>query len=347
MMKRIAAALAALLATFALMPACSLAEDDLMIEEETEEAPAATVTDTGYSLDAEGFLCGENPGTEYVLEDEEKGVWQYASKTLAITIRRYREKVKKRTNEYVVAEIRTREKNPMDAIMTEPGKYDHAGTRQDSPVKLLEKQPAVFAVSDDMYGLRIMPVGGGKTKYDYHGVVIRYGEVMATKTRKSPEEGKKDKRPWPNLDAMAVYADGSLKTYVSDAKTAEEYLEEGALHVFAFGPWLISEGEINPALLNEKYYPSSDSRIAMGMVEPRHYVIIAGTGRPDNKYTGVKLRFLAEKLQEYGCTEALNLDGGATLYMSFMGKMIIQGDLSNLKKTRNVGSLIVFGLREE
>ena len=76
-------------------------------------------------------------------------------------------------------------------------------------------------------------------------------------------------------------------------------------------------------------------------------MIIAGTGRPDNKYTGVKLRFLAEKLQEYGCTEALNLDGGATLYMSFMGKMIIQGDLSNLKKTRNVGSLIVFGLREE
>ena len=246
----------------------------------------------------------------------------------------------------MIADVRTREENPMDAIMTEQGKYKHPGTRQDKPTALLEKQPAVLAISDDMYGLRIMPVGGGKTKYDYHGVVIRYGEVMATKTRKSPEEGKKDKRPWPNLDTMAVYADGSLKTYVSDAKTAEEYLAEGAVHVFAFGPWLISNGEINPALLNEKYYPSSDSRIAMGMVEPRHYIIIAGTARPDTKYTGVKLRFLAETLLEKGCTEALNLDGGATLYMSFKDQVIIQGDMSNLKKTRNVGSLIVFGLRD-
>ena len=363
--KRMVACFMALLLAMSLLPACVAAEEDLLIEEdllveeETEavsesaaeefsgDAPVATVTDTGYSLDAEGFLTGENPGPEYVLEDEENGVWQYASEVLAITIRRYREKVKKRTNEYVVAEVRTREANPMDAIMTEPGSYKHAGTRQDSPVKLLEKQPAVFAISDDMYGLRIMPVGGGKTKYNFHGVIIRYGEVMATKTRQSPEEGKKDKRPWPNLDAMALYSDGSLKAYVSDAKTAEEYLAEGAVHVFAFGPWLISEGEINPALLNENYYPSSDSRIAMGMVEPRHYVIVAGTGRPDNKYTGVKLRFLADKLLEYGCTEALNLDGGATLYMSFMNKMIIQGDLSNKKKTRNVGSLIAFGLREQ
>ena len=347
MMKRMIMRMAALLLALSLLPAFSMAEDDLTIEEETEQAPAAAVTDTGYSLDAEGFLTGENPGPEYVLEDEEKGVWQYASKTLSIIIHRYQEKVKKKTNLYVIAEIRTREKNPMDAIMTEAGNYKHPGTRQDSPEKLLEKQPAVFAVSDDMYGLRIMPVSGGKTKYDYHGVIIRNGEVMATKTRKSPEEGKKDKRPWPNLDTMAVYPDGSLKTYVSDAKTAEEYLAEGAVHVFAFGPWLISEGEINPALLNEKYYPSSDSRIAIGMVEPRHYVIVAGTARPNNKYTGVKLRFLAEKLQEYGCTEALNLDGGATLYMSFMGKMIIQGDLSNVKKTRNIGSMIVWGLRNQ
>ena len=45
------------------------------------------------------------------------------------------------------------------------------------------------------YGLRLSPIGRNKTKYDYHGVIIRNGETMATKTRKSPEEGKKDKRP--------------------------------------------------------------------------------------------------------------------------------------------------------
>ena len=174
--------------------------------------------------------------------------------------------------------------------------------------------------------------------------MIRYGDIKARKTRKSPEEGKKDKRPWPNLDTLAVYADGSMKSYVSDAKTPEEYLEEGAEHVFAFGPWLISEGKINPALLKDSYYPASEPRVAIGMIEPYHYIIIAASGRPKSTYIGVKLRWLAEKMQEYGCTEALNLDGGATVVMGFNNKIILQGD-NNGK--RNIGSLIAFGLKED
>ena len=313
------------------------------------EAPVASVTPDGYQLDAEGFLTGENPGPAYILEDEEKGLWQYASKTLAVTIRRTREKVKKKTREYCVADIRTREANPVGAIMTEPyarfGGTPTAGKRQDTPETLMNAHPSVLAMSDDMYGLRIIEVSKKKTKYDFHGVVIRDGEVMATKTRKSPEEGKKDKRPWPNLDTMAVYRDGSMKTYVSDALTAEEYLEQGALHVFAFGPWLISDGEINPAVLNPKYYPSNEPRLALGMVEPRHYIAIAVAGRPNNQYAGVHLDWLAEKMKEYGCTEALNLDGGATVVMAFMNKAILRGDMSS-KKGRNVGSLIAWGLDE-
>ena len=39
---------------------------------------------------------------------------------------------------------------------------------------------------------------------------------------------------------MAVYQDGSMKCFDCDALTAEEYLDQGAVHVFAFGPWLLS-----------------------------------------------------------------------------------------------------------
>ena len=115
------------------------------------------------------------------------------------------------------------------------------------------------------------------------------------------------------------------------------------MNVLAFGPWLISGGELNPALQNKDYYPASEPRVAIGMIEPYHYVIIAASGRPTEKYQGVKLLWLAETLLEYGCTEALNLDGGATVIMAFNNKVILKGE--NSRKFRNIGSLIAFGLR--
>ena len=348
-MKTMKRLLALLLALLLLLPGFSAAED-IEIEEETEAEDAAVTEKDGWHFNAKGFLTGENPGDEYLVEDEKKGYWEYASANLSIKVNRFREKLKKnkRIQEYCVAEIWCTKDSAMGAIMTDPyarfGNNLVSGKRQDDPEKLMKQHPSVLTVSDDMYGLRIMEISRKKTNYDYHGVVIRYGDIKARKTRKSPEEGKKDKRPWPNLDTLAVYADGSRKSYVSDAKTPEEYLEEGAEHVFAFGPWLISEGKINPALLKDSYYPASEPRVAIGMIEPYHYIIIAASGRPKSTYIGVKLRWLAEKMQEYGCTEALNLDGGATVVMGFNNKIILQGD-NNGK--RNIGSLIAFGLKED
>lgn len=304
----------------------------------------------GYHFDDKGFLTGDgNPSEEYLLEDEENGRWEYASRSLAINVTRFREPTKKngkKNRVYCVAEIWCSPESPMGAIMTEPyARYGNnlvSGKRQDDPEKLLAQSPSILAVSDDMYGLRIIETSRTKTRYLFHGVVIRDGDIKATKTRKGPEEGKKDKRPWPNLDTLAVYNDGSMKAYVCDAKTAEEYLAEGAVHVFSFGPWLLSDGKMNPLLENPKYYPASEPRVAVGMIEPYHYIIIAASGRPKASYAGVKLVWLVEKLQEYGCTEALNLDGGATVVMAFNNKIILRGDNSG---KRNIGSLIAFGLR--
>lgn len=339
MMKLMKKPAALILAMVLLLSGCAFAESDEAVTEKD-----------GWYFDAKGFLAGEdNPGEEYILEDAEKGVWQYASRDLSVKVTRFREQTKKKKKqEYCVAEIRCSPESPLGVIMTEPyarfGKNLQPGKRQDEPEKLIAQHPSVLAVSDDMYGLRIMEISKKKTKYDYHGVIIRNGETIATKTRKSPEEGKKDKRPWPNLDTLAVYADGSMKAFVCDAKTAEEYLEEGALHVFAFGPWLISGGELNPALLNENYYPASEPRVALGMIEPYHYILVVTAGRPTSKYQGYKLAWLADKMLEYGCTEALNLDGGDTVALAFNNKVILHGNME-AKNLRNLGSMIAFGLK--
>ena len=297
--------------------------------------PLESVPGEAWQMDGNGFLIS-GPEDEYVFEDEENGLWQYARNDLAITIRRFQENVpgkskkKGRIREYCVAEIHASETSPLGAVMSQPTKKRPAGYKLVSPELLLEAHPCVFAMSDDLYGIRLQ-------KYKYDGIVIRNGGILATKTRDSSK-----KRPWPNLDTLAVYRDGSMKTYVCDALTAEEYLEQGAVQVLSFGPVLISDGKINETVLDPKYYPYNEPRVAIGMVEPWHYIAVLVRGRPSSQYAGVHLDWLAEKLAEYGCVEALNLDGGLTATMAFMGKIILTGG----GKLRSQGSLITFGERE-
>lgn len=297
--------------------------------------------DNGFSFDEKGFLVGCEDGAEYIFEDEENGVWKYATDSLAITVERTRDtkKIKKKDRilEYFVADIQASPESPLIPIMTDANKANPAGVKQVSPDILAKKYQSVFAVSDDMYGLR-RSKKNGQYRYSYRGVVIRNGEIMCEKTRNS-----KKNRPWPNLDTLALYADGSMKTCICDAYTPEEYLEQGAQQVFAFGPILISEGEVNPTVLDPKYYPYNEPRVAIGMIEPYHYYVILVRGRPDSKYAGVHLDWLAQKMLDAGCTEALNLDGGETATMLFMGKVIGSGG----DALRSQGSLITFGTSDQ
>ena len=232
----------------------------------------------------------------------------------------------------------------MEAILSEGtkknGRQVPDGAKQVSPELLVEKHPCVFAMSDDFYGSRQKGILE-KTGSRQPGVIIRNGEIRWEKT-KAPESRYGRHRPC--LDVLAVYGDGSMKTYVSNAMTAQEYLDKGAIHTFAFGPWLISEGKINEkeAVEGCGYYEQMEPLTGLGMVAPYHYIAIVFHGRPKEKYAGVRLSWLADRLLEYGCTEALNLDGGGTACMFFNGKPVIQGQ----PDLRSMGGMIGFGLRE-
>ena len=296
----------------------------------------------GWHFDEKGFLTGDNPGDEYILEDGENGIWQYASKDLAVKITRVREQYnKKKIREYCVAEIWASENEPMTAILTVPkGKWPE-GVNQVSPELLVQKHPCVFAMSDDYYGSRQQNILR-HTNVVQPGIIIRNGEIRWEKTKAT---GSKYGRHRPCLDTLAVYADGSMKTYISDEMTAQEYLEKGAVHTFAFGPWLIRDGKINEkeAVEGCGYYEQMEPLCGLGMIEPYHYIAIIVRGRPKDKYAGVRLSWLADRMLELGCTEALNLDGGGTACMFFNGKVVIQGQ-PNL---RSMGSMITFGLKKE
>lgn len=299
---------------------------------ETGEAAAAETAESAGAVIDDGTETEVVDGEPYQLtEDPENGRWEYHSASLNIVIERVKEKVKvgkkTRTREYCIADIQASPEAPLYPVMTEATKKRPAGYKLTSPKNLVKKYRPMFALSDDLYGIRLQ-------KYDYKGIVIRNGEIIAEKTRNS-----KKKRNWPNLDTMMLLGDGSMKALVCDAYTAQEYLDMGATQVFSFGPILISGGEINEQVLSPKYYPYNEPRVALGMVEPYHYVAVVVRGRPKDRYAGVHLDWLAQLMKERGCVEALNLDGGLTATMMFNGKVIETGG-NNL---RSQGSMICFG----
>ena len=320
MIRRLAATVLAL-ALF--LPGCSPAEEK-----------------DGWHFDGKGFLTGDNPGDEYILEDAENGFWQYASKDLSVRITRVREQYnKKKIREYCVAEIWASENEPLTAILSAPKGKLPEGVNQVSPALLVEKHPCVFAMSDDYYGSRQKGIIGSTASVQ-PGIIIRNGVIRWEKTK---ARDSRYGRHRPCLDVLAVYSDGSMKTYYNDEMTAQEYLDKGAVQTFAFGPWLISEGKINEkeAVEGCGYYEQMEPLAGIGMIEPYHYIVIMVRGRPKDKYAGVRLSWLADRLLEHGCVEALNLDGGGTACMFFNGKAVIQGQ----QNLRSMGSMIVFGLK--
>ena len=119
-----------------------------------------------------------------------------------------------------------------------------------------------------------------------------------------------------------MYEDGRWAVYHSDERTAEEYIADGAVDVWCFGPYLIREGEYNPFLKTMKNGFTPQPRAAIGMVRPGQYVMLLAEGRIRNQAVGVDIQFMADHLMEEGCVEALNIDGGQTAVMCFMGEQI-------------------------
>lgn len=251
------------------------------------------------ALNAEGFL---DEG-EFVYENKDEGVWRYASPTLKIEIIRYKETQPKNQIWYE-AEIWSREGERFKLI---PYNAEKRMKSLNWPYKVARETRTVFGINTDYAQVRML-------RKQKTGVVIRDGEVYAETTRKRGAKG------FPNLDVMALYPDGNMEVYYSDEKTAEEYLAMGVESTLAFGPILIRDGELNEEGL-KKYGTSSAQRTAIGMVEKGHYFAMMMEGRR-NDAKGAGVSFLAEKLYDRGCTVALNLDGGQTSCMVFMGHQI-------------------------
>ena len=272
--------------------------------------------------DEQGFVIS---GDEYVVTDPDAGFWAYLSGTLQVVIHRFEDKEQKII--WFETDVRTRGDERIRPLLT--------GGSWQQPRKIARSGQAVLAFSDDFYSYR---------KYNKYtvGIEIRDGKIISDKTKKPTSSG------FPKLENLACFPDGSMKCYNALDHTAQEYLEMGATDVLAFGPILITNGKLGEHMRATQeeakqygYYHYREPRCALGMVSPGHYIVLTVNGR-QNQSKGVYLDWLAWKMLELGAQEALNLDGGGTVALIFMGESV------NVKATtsRNTSHLMCFGTSE-
>ena len=274
-----------------------------IIEEVVEEIPLFYPDDMP-ERNEKGFL---QPGMEdYSYQGEEEGLWLYLSTDLAVEIRRYEDTKDK--NVWFECDVRTSETTPLMTYANWTA-YSKEGISSFDAVEMAKQMQPVFAISDDMFGPR-----------------LRDGEVVGTVVRggKLVSEGAllDDEMAYPNLDTLALFADGSMLAEPNGTHTAKEYLDMGATDVFAHGPVLLHEGQPG-ALIGKKNYPNDQiARCAMGMIEPYHYFVLITSGNDPEKAKGARLEWLTERMSEKGVQEALNLGSGGYVTVIFMGNRL-------------------------
>ncbi len=267
-----------------------------------------------------GFL--QEPSAEpYVYADEADGRWIYIGAALRVDIRRYRQAAGQL--EWYEADIRSAEGNLPRATLSKDG-----GGTFELPLSLARRAGAVFAVTDDFFAYR--------ARYGQRvGIVVRGGEVLSDRTY------AQDRSRIPSLEVLALFEDGSLKTFDSDAHSGAEYLRMGVTDTWAFGPVLVREGEVPRYYYSDDYRSYREPRCAFGEAGPGHYLALVVTGRRDNS-RGAYFGWMAEKMKEMGAVEALNLDGGNTVALVFMGAVLNKYDGTNQESNRKVSGLIAF-----
>lgn len=278
------------------------------------------------TLSEAGFLADEN-AEPFIHADRADGHWYYISQNVYIEIQRLQLTKQKIT--WFETEIRCTPDSLPQAFLAQGNRQP--GHNYLSPLKIADQYNAVFAISDDFYGYRWY----NRSKGLKQGVIIRNGEIQAEEPQ--PAGSKK----WPYLEILALFNDGSMQVFESDEHTAREYLDMGVIDTFAFGPILIRNGVINADLYDKsnQRYLDADPRMAMGCIEPCHYVILSVKGRTKDS-NGAAMHWIAERMKSLGCENALNLDGGGTTALYFNGDVL--NKVENSQNLRDLSSMFGF-----
>lgn len=269
---------------------------------------------------AEDGTLKDKSAAPFLYKNPDAGLWLYISGTLSVEIKRFDNRVDNLV--WLETRVRLSGGNRIRTIFSDE---QMTGKRFNKPLTIVKKHEGVIlAFSDDYFGWR-------KDAKDVEGIVVREGRVYSNVTRTN--------RKFPPLDVMAALPDGSLRTYLPDAHTAQEYLDMGVENTWAFGPILVQNGEaFRPEELDAE---ACEPRQGMGMLAPNDYLFLTVLGRRQDS-DGCSLQWMQNRFLGLGVREAINLDGGNSAMLVFDGEMLNKVKNISADSVRDMVSMIAF-----
>lgn len=212
----------------------------------------------------------------------------YRSPTMSVTVRTIEDsEMFQKKLIYYVADVRV---SDVTQIRTAAASGNFARIGFGTMEKTAKRENALVAISGDFCP----------------GLLIRNGEVY----RKTIKED----------DICLLLKTGEMVIVKGKGTTVKRILEKDPWQAWEFGPALF-DGNGNPI----RSFPASsisvgNPRSCIGYYEPGHYCFVIVDGR-QKQSRGVTLRELALLMHSLGCTQAYNLDGGATAHFYYNGKV--------------------------
>lgn len=246
-----------------------------------------------------GFLNeGETP---VYYKDHQEGYWLYVDDTLRLEITRTQTSDPLMT--YYLADMFLA---PGSSVYTASHNEENPGRTNGLPQDIALKHNVVYAQSADFYSYRV-------SHKQRTGSIVRDGKILYSKTY------TKMQTRMPNLATIAFFPSGKAEVNEAWEMSAQEYVNRGATTVLAFGPLLVRDWEMQD--LSSNAFSYKEPRSCFGIVEPNHFVGLLVEGRK-NHSDGATLAQCAQILYDFGCKNAINLDGGNTAAMLFMGESV-------------------------
>ena len=280
-------------------------------------------------LNADGFL----DSGEYVFADDENGRYMFANQSLRVVIERTYEEPDAKHPFYCFTAHIWCDTEAGELPVTVFNDPDKPKSGKEYMRNIAMNNKVVFATTTDYYIYRI------KQKYPT-GIEVRNGEVMFD----DPHKLEYSWGSMPTYETLALYRDGHGESLPNKDKSAPDYVSEGATQVFSFGPCLVKDGELtqySKELTNKSYNP----RLAIGVVENGHYVVVMCEGRI-KRSKGTQMAYLAELMMREGCTIAVNMDGGQSAAIAFMGHQLNQV-WSQQPNGREQADVLAFGFSDQ
>lgn len=111
------------------------------------------------------------------------------------------------------------------------------------------------------------------------------------------------------------------KNFLLDIKMTPEWKDVD--HIISGGPYLIKNGDVYVDMTAQKLASigGRNPRTAIGYTRDGHLIMLTADGR-EGASVGLTLMELASLMKEFGCVNAMNLDGGGSTVMYIKGQVV-------------------------